>query len=376
MCAPRRATTLPNPNLLKRRLRCFPGLCCRIFLAAVVIVLVSTCTNNPGLFFAQPQAAPQNKKGKSSEDERKRKDPPRLDNPDPDRQDSQVGKPFRFGVQVDLVVLPLSVVDKNGDFVSGLAQGQFQVYEDKVSQTISHFGQFDLPVSLGLIIDTSGSMRPKIAMVNQAAMLFLKLSNPKDETFLIGFNDEVSLVEDFTDDLDTIRDALDNLTVTGGTSLYDATLLATQKVQKGSRQKHALLIISDGEDRDSYYKLPEVLRVIQEASVQIYVVGILSPEPEDGLFDIFTKNPQEKAREALTKIAQETGGKAFFPKDVTELPSIAKNIATELRSQYHIGYLSTNPAKDGTWRSVQVVLTGAAEKQYRLRTRTGYFAPK
>lgn len=344
--------------------------------AALTLALVTGLADGLSPAGMELLAAPQSKKVKS-EDERKRKDPPKLDNRgDPDRQETDVGKPFRFGVEVDLVVLPISVVDKEGNFVSNLPQGQFQVYEDKVGQTISHFGQFDLPVSLGLIIDISGSMRQKIAMVNQAAMQFLKLSNPKDETFLIGFNDEVSLVEDFTDDLDTIRDGLENLTVTGGTSLYDATLLGTQKVQKGTRQKHALLIISDGEDRDSYYKLPEVLRVIQEASVQIYLVGILTPEPEEGLFDIFSKNPQEKAREALNRIAQETGGKAFFPKEVTELPAIVKNIATELRSQYHIGYLSTNPAKDGTWRSVQVVLTGAAEKQYRVRSRTGYFAPK
>jgi len=323
----------------------------------------------------KPSGSP--KKG-SQENERRRKEPPILGyHGDPEaKEEGQQDKSFKFGVEVDLVVLPTTVVDKEGNFISGLKQEDFAVFENKIQQPVSYFGQFDMPITIGLAMDVSGSMRSKLPLVNQAAIQFLKLSNPKDETFLISFNHEVNLVEDFTDDLDTIREALDNMTVTGGTALYDAILLATQKAQKGSRQKHALLIVSDGEDRDSYYRLEEVLRIIQESNVQAYVIGFLTPEPEDGLFDVFTKNPQEKAKSALTKIAQETGAKAVFPKDVSQLPGIMQSIAHELRNQYHIGYIPTNSALDGSWRPVNISLSSPAHKNYRVRTRSGYYAKK
>ncbi len=344
----------------------------------VFLALCLASVSRDGLAAQKPSAS----SGRESrEGERRRKEPPNLEyRSDPDARDrddkEQEGKPFRFGVEVDLVVLPTSVVDKEGNFVSGLKQEEFAVFENKVQQPITYFGQIDMPISIGLVIDTSGSMRTKLPLVNQAAVQFLKLSNPEDETFLVSFNHEVNLVEDFTDDLDTIRDALDNMMVTGGTALYDAILLATQKAQKGSRQKHALLIISDGEDRDSYYRLEEVLRIIQESNVQAYVVGFLTPEPEQGLFDVFSKNPQEKARGALQKIAAETGAKAVFPKDISQLPTIMQSIAHELRNQYHIGYIPTNAALDGTWRAIQMSLTGSTTKNYRVRTRSGYFAKK
>lgn len=326
-----------------------------------------------------PHAGPsqkQKKKRKADKSERKRKDPPFLEeHPDPEQKPDQQGAPFKFGVEVNLVVLTTSVVDQEGNFVGGLKKEDFTIYEDQVAQTILSFGQLDMPISLGLVIDTSGSMRSKIALVNQAAMKFLESSNLEDETFLVAFDDEVSLVEDFTDDLDTIRDELDNLIVSGGTALYDAIYLATKKAQAGTHQKHALLVISDGEDRDSYYKLEEVLRIIQEADVQIYVIGLLTPEQEEGIFDIFKKKPQERAKEALTRIARETGGKAIFPKGITELSDIVKEIAHELRNQYHIGYVPTNKAKDGAWRAVRIVLSNSKPKKLRVRARSGYFAP-
>lgn len=318
-------------------------------------------------------------KKSSPEDQRRRKTPPNLathGESDSATDQGEKEKSFRFGVEVDLVVLPTTVTDKEGNFIGGLKQEDFAVYENKVQQSITYFGQVDMPITIGMVIDVSGSMRSKIALVNQAAMQFLKLSNPKDETFLIAFNHEVNLVEDFTDDLDTIREALDNMMVSGGTALYDAILLAVQKAQKGARQKHALLIISDGEDRDSYYKLDEVLRIIQESNVQAYVIGFLGPEKEDGLFDVFSKNPQERAKAGLNKIAQETGAKAIFPKDTSQLPKIMEGIAHELRNQYHIGYIPTAAVTDGSWRGVHISLINPAHKSLRVRTRSGYYAGK
>jgi Ca-activated chloride channel homolog len=343
-----------------------------------LIALLFSCFAVFDLSGMAAQNTPGTSRKGSQEKERRRKEPPNLEyraNPDA-KDENQEGKPFQFGVEVDLVILPTTVVDKDGNFISGLKQEDFTVFENKVQQPLTYFGQIDLPITIGLVMDTSGSMRTKLPLVNQAAMQFLKLSNPNDETFLISFNHEVNLVEDFTDDLDTIREALDNITVTGGTALYDAILLGTQKAQKGSRQKQALLIISDGEDRDSYYRLEEVLRIIQESNVQAYVVGFLTPEPEEGLFDVFSKNPQEKAKNALTRIAQETGAKAVFPKDISQLPAIMKSIAHELRNQYHLGYIPTNTALDGSWRAVQITLSNPANKSYRVRTRSGYYAKK
>lgn len=282
-----------------------------------------------------------------------------------------------IGVEVNLVVLHTSVLDKNGQFVNGLRKEDFRVFEDRVEQQISLFKQEDVPITLGLVIDTSGSMRNKIDPVIQAALLFVKASNPEDEVFLIGFNTEATLVEDFTNDIDDLEESLNNLIVGGGTALYDALYLAVKKAQEGSMQKRAIIVISDGEDRDSYYKLEEVLDKIRESDVQVYAVGFLEPEEERGLFEgLFSKSKREKAKEVLTQMAEETGGKAVFPRSISELDGIVKAIAHELRNQYSIGYISSNQAKDGSWRTVRVVLNRPDAKNYKVRTRSGYYAPK
>jgi VWFA-related protein len=310
---------------------------------------------------------------KSKQEERKRPSKPELETRGP-TQDPK--RDFTIGVNVDLVVLHTSVYDKTGHFVGGLKKEAFKLFEDGVSQNITSFSQEDVPVSLGILLDTSGSMRRKIDLVTKSALAFVKASNPEDQVFLIGFNEAAELLEDYTSDLDLIADALDNIIVTGGTALYDAIYLGVQKAQAGAKPKRAIVVISDGEDKDSYYKLEELVAKVQESDVQVYCVGFMEPTPDKGLFGRFSKSGPEKARDALKRISEETGGKSYFPEKIPEIQSIVAEIAHELRNQYSIGFFSSNPARDGSWRRVRVILEGAANSGYLVRARTGYFAPK
>jgi len=308
------------------------------------------------------------------QEERKKPVKPELESGFPQLSDERQ-KGYQIGVRVDLVVIHTAVLDKNGHFVSGLKKENFSVYEDGVAQTISSFSQEDVPVSLGIIIDTSGSMRTKIDNVNKAALAFIKASNPQDEVFLIGFNEEVELLEDYTSDLEEIADSLDNILVSGGTALYDAIHLAVGKAQKGVKPKKAIIVISDGEDRDSYYKLDEMIEKVQESDVQIYTVGFLNAVPEKGLFGRWSKSVPERAHDALQRIAEETGARAFFPQRVSEMNAIVSDIAYELRNQYSIGYVSTNTSRDSTYRRLKVQLDQSKAQGLHVRHRRGYQAP-
>ncbi len=283
---------------------------------------------------------------------------------------------YRIGVRVDLVLVYASVVDKNGHFVSGLSKEDFTVLEDGAQQQITDFSREDVPLTAGFVLDTSGSMRNKFRTVTSAALAFIRASNPQDQIFLIGFNDEVELLEDFTNDIDLISDSLENTIVSGGTALYDAIFLGVQKAQEGMHQKKAIVVFSDGEDRDSYYQLDELVSKVQESDVQVFTIGFLNPVPEKGLFGRWSKSVPEKAHDALQQISDETGAKAFFPNDLSEIGNIIAEVAHELRNQYGIGYISSNPARDGSWRRLKITLNQSAPPGSHVRYRKGYFAPK
>jgi Ca-activated chloride channel homolog len=219
-------------------------------------------------------------------------------------------------------------------------------------------------------------MRNKIDMVNKAALAFIRASNPEDQVFLVSFNDQVELLEDYTSDIDAITDALENTIVTGGTALYDAIYLGVQKAQNGVKPKKAIVVITDGEDRDSYYKLDELVAKVQESDVQIYCVGFLNPVPEKGLFGHWSKSVPEKAHDALLRISDETGGKAYYPQKITEIGNIVSEIAHELRNQYSIGYISSNSARDGSYRKIKIALDPSLAATDHVRYRRGYFAAK
>jgi Ca-activated chloride channel family protein len=309
---------------------------------------------------------------KSQQSDRKKPVKPELESGSP--QETREGqRGYTIGVSVDLVVVHTTVLDKSGHFITGLNKEDFRVYEDGIGQTINLFSQEDVPVSLGIVLDTSGSMRNKIDNVNRAALAFIKASNPQDEVFLIGFNDQVELLEDYTSDLE---DALDNIIVSGGTALYDAIHLAVEKAQKGVKPKKAIILITDGEDRDSYYKLEEMIAKVQESDVQVYSVGFLNPVPDKGLFGRWSKSVPEKAHDALQLISEDTGAKAFFPQRVTDIGQIVAEVAYELRNQYSIGYVSTNTARDSAYRRIKVELDPAKAAGRQIRYRRGYTAAK
>jgi Ca-activated chloride channel family protein len=284
-------------------------------------------------------------------------------------------KPRRFtvGVSVDLVMMYTSVFDEKGRFISGLRQEDFKVYEDGVRQEISSFSQEDTPISMGIVIDLSGSMEEKMDQVNQAALAFIKASNPQDETFLIGFNDEVELLQGFTNDIDEITDALENAVVFGGTALYDAIYLGVEEAhKKGTREKKAIIVISDGEDLDSVYTLSELVKSVHASDVQVFCIGIVDELPKRKIFRL-SKSEKEKYLDAMERISEESGGKAYFIQDVSGIHGIVSEIAAELRNQYSIGYISSNDARDGTWRRVVIKLDG--NKDARIQHRNGYYAP-
>jgi Ca-activated chloride channel homolog len=317
---------------------------------------------------------PQDKK---EAQERRRQTKPELESRTPqDAPQPPAGRGFTIGVNVDLVLMYTSVFDKSGHFVAGLKKDNFKLFEDGIQQTLASFSQEDVPVSMGILLDLSGSMKPKIEQVTKAALAFIRASNPRDQVFLIGFSDEVELLQDYTSDIDEIADTLDNIIATGGTALYDAIYLGTQKAHTGSRPKKALVVITDGEDRDSYYKLDELLAKVQESDVQVFGVGFLDEVPDKGFFGRWSKSAPEKARDALLKISEETGGKAFFPNRLTDIHSVVAEIAADLRSQYSLAYFSSNAARDGSFRRVKVELNGQGTNNIIARYRRGYYAPK
>ncbi len=343
--------------------------------AARRAVLVAALIVVSGAWIFNPNGSTAGQPGSKADQQDERKKPVKPELPAPQSQQKSQ-KDFKIGVNVDLVVIHTTVTDKNGKFISGLKKENFKLFEDSVAQNIVSFSQEDVPVSMGIVIDTSGSMRNKFDDVTKAALALMRASNPDDEVFLIGFNEEVQLIEDYTNDVDLINDDLNNTVVTGGTALWDAIYLSVQKAQSGSKPKKAVIVITDGEDRDSYYKLDEMVAKVQESDVQIYGIGFLNEMPEKGLFGHWTKSEPEKAHDALVRISEETGGKAFFPKNINDIHTIVSQIAYELRNQYSIAYVSSNAARDGTWRRVRVSLDPAPAAGQHVRYRAGYFAPK
>jgi len=276
---------------------------------------------------------------------------------------------FTLSVDVNLVLLHVSVQDEKGELVKNLKKDEFAVYEDKVQQELSLFKEEDVPVSIGLVIDNSGSMRTKRERVNRAALTFVRTSNPQDEIFLINFNDQVFIDQDFTKNHDDLRDVLEGIDARGGTSLYDAIYLSLEHIREGKEDKKALLLISDGEDRDSRYKYETVLEFARESHASIFVIGLFDKEGE-------RSRAQKKAAKHLQELAEDTGGKYFFPESVDEVESICTEVAREIRNQYTLGYKPTNTRRDGTWRTVNVRLNSTKNsKKLVARTKRGYYAP-
>jgi Ca-activated chloride channel family protein len=272
-------------------------------------------------------------------------------------------------VDVNLVVLHTTVIDDRGRFADGLKQDNFRILEDKVEQKLSVFKREDIPVSMGLVIDNSGSMRDKRPRVNQAAITLVEASNPQDEAFVVNFNDDfyLDLDKDFTSSVPELKEALERIDSRGSTALYDAIIGSLDHAKKGSRDKKVLLIVTDGEDNTSHNSLEKTVREIQKTDTVIYTIGLLSEE---------SKKSAKRARRALEEIAKASGGLAYFPENVEDVHTICEQVAHDIRNQYTLAYYPTNTKRDGTFRAVQVeVIPPRGRGRLVARTRNGYYAP-
>src|SRR4030095_1221155 len=249
-------------------------------------------------------------------------------------------------VETELVNLNVRVVDRNNRPLNNLQQGEFKIFEDNVAQKIEFFSKSEVPTNYSLVIDNSGSLRTQIDEVIEASKIIVGANKPEDETSIIRFvsSDKIEILQDFTSNKTDLNDALDNLYIEGGqTAIIDAVYLAADKVtdyektmNKVDRKRRALILVSDGEDVSSYYSQQQLFDLLRETEVQIYVVGFVKDLSTEKGF--ITKSKQGKAKAFLERLASETGGKAYFPASVTELNTIARDIASELRTQYSIGY--------------------------------------
>lgn len=283
------------------------------------------------------------------------------------RQDDN-GTVFRSDTR--LVVLPTTVVDHSGHLVDGLKQSAFTVFENNVRQEIKVFKHEDIPVSMGLIIDSSASMLNKRAKVEAAAMALVKESNPDDEVFVVHFNDEVYLDnpqgKDFLTNIEDMQQALTKRDVRGGTAMRDAIQSAINWLHKAHKDKKVLVVVTDGEDNSSdeeHNSLEQVVRSARQNQVLIYSVGLLSEEDH---------RAAANAKHQLTALSEATGGEPFFPQEVAEVERIAHQVARDLRNQYTIEYSPTNPAMDGTFRRIRIAVKAPGSPT--PRTRTGYYA--
>jgi Ca-activated chloride channel homolog len=269
---------------------------------------------------------------------------------------------------VEEVVLNCSVLE-GSRLVLDLKKEDFQVSEDGVPQKLISFQHTDLPVSLALVVDNSGSMSRKRPSVNKSALDLIQASNPQDEAFVVNFSDEAFIDQDFTADLNKLRDGLGHLESRGGTALYDAVVASADKlVADAKRPKQVLILITDGEDNASTLNLEQTIRRVQQLSGPvIYSIGLL-------FGDEMSRSEVRHARRALEMLSTETGGMAFFPKNIEQIDQIAAEVARDIRNQYTLGYHSTKPTTEPGFRHVQVT-AGIREhgRQLSVRTRTGYF---
>src|SRR5215467_2325991 len=276
-------------------------------------------------------------------------------------QDSAV-----FRTDTRIVVCHATVMDKSGHLITNLPKEAFSVFENKIKQEIRSFKREDLPVSLGLVIDNSGSMRNKIDQVKAAAVALVEASNKDDEVFVVNFNDAAYLDmppgKNFTNSIQELAQALAKIDTRGGTAMRDAIQMSIDHLKKGRRDKKVIVVVTDGNDNSSLINLEQLMRNAHQSDVVIYGIGLLNEE-EHG--------EARKARRALNDLAEATGGKTFFPAGVEEVGHIAQQVAHDIRNQYTIEYSPTNSAMDGTFRAIKIT---AKAPGTTVRTRSGYYA--
>jgi VWFA-related protein len=270
-----------------------------------------------------------------------------------------------ISVDVNLIVLNVSVADRNGQPLSGLGREHFQVYEDSVLQEISLFEGQDAPAVVGVLIDNSASMVPKLTNTSAGARALVHLSNPSDQFFVLHFNDRLTWGLDegtpFSSDPDELVRAVAKIEAVSTTSMYDALTAAITHAETGPLDKRVLVLMSDGADNSSRHSLQSVVRQAQESNVVIHTIGLYTPDAPD-------RDPK-----TLRELAKQTGGSAFFPETIDAVNDVARKIAADIRSEYTMGYVSTNQKRDGTFRRIRVAIRDVPSN--RIHTRPGYIAP-
>jgi Ca-activated chloride channel family protein len=280
------------------------------------------------------------------------------------QQPSNENGTFVIRKDVDEVLLHATVVDDKQHIVTDLDRTAFTVFEDGKQQNIISFRHEDIPVAMGIVIDNSGSMREKRSKVNQAALNLVRSSNPQDEVFVVNFNDEIFIDQDFTNDLLKLKEALEKIDTRGGTALYDAVVASAENFKGARLERKVIFVVTDGEDNSSREHLEQAVKQLQEENgPSVYAIGILGDE----------EHPK-RAKRALEIIAQRTGGVAYFPKTLDEVDEISRQVAHDIRNQYTIGYKPTNPRTSGGFRQIRVEAKSKEHKKLQVRTKSGYYA--
>jgi Ca-activated chloride channel family protein len=285
------------------------------------------------------------------------------------------GQPIEDGqsvrIDVELALVNVTVTDPYNRLVTGLDADNFRVFEDNVEQEVVNFSSEDVPISIGVIFDHSGSMADKLGKAKEAAIQFFKTANPQDEFFLVGFNERAELLSPFTDSVEDLQGRIFSVPAKGRTALLDAIYLGLSEMKGAHHAKRALLIISDGGDNSSRYNEKDIKRLVREADTQLYSIGIFDP------FEYRSRTPEElHGPSLLSEVTELTGGRSFSVEDISELPDIAAKIGMELRNQYVLGYRPSNKSHDARWRKIKIKLRAPKGlPPLTAYAKTGYYAP-
>jgi Ca-activated chloride channel family protein len=274
-------------------------------------------------------------------------------------------------MNVDLALVNVTVTDPYNRLVTGLESDNFRIFEDNVEQEVVNFSSEDVPASIGVILDLSGSMANKLGRAKEAALQFFKTANPQDEFFLIGFNDHARLLSAFTDDVEALQSGLLTVPAKGATALLDAIYLGLTQMKDARHSKRALLIISDGGDNHSRYSEGDIKRLVREADTQLYSIGIFDPLEYRGRTSEELNGPS-----LLSEITELTGGRAFTAENPNDLPDIATKIGAELRNQYILGYHPSNKIRNSRWRKIKIKMrVPKGLPPLHVYAKTGYYTP-
>jgi Ca-activated chloride channel homolog len=324
---------------------------CRLLVALLFLPLVCAPASNISLP-AQDQARP-------------------TDDVSHDSTGRIIGRGQSIHMNVDLALVNVTVTDPYNRVVTGLGPDNFRVFEDKVEQEVVNFSAEDVPASIGVILDLSGSMADKLGRAKQAALQFFKAGNPQDEFFLVGFNDRVQLISRFTDNVEDLQARMLTISAKGATALLDAIYLGLIQMKDARHSRRALLIISDGGDNHSRYSERDIKRLVREADTQLYSIGIFDPVRYGARTLEELNGPS-----LLNEITELTGGRAFAADDPNQLSDIATKIGEELRNQYILGYRPSNKTRDVRWRKIKIKLrVPKGLPPLNVFAKTGYYAP-